>query len=52
MASRVGLERELRAARRIAEEGRIKDAFERVREREGPPRYGLANRRCARLGAE
>jgi len=36
-ASRVGLERELRAARRIAGEGRIKDAFERVRELQGPP---------------
>src|SRR5437899_5186080 len=42
-ASHAGLELELRAARRIAESGRIKDAFERVRELEGPPLF-LASR--------
>jgi hypothetical protein len=38
-ANREGLERELEAARRIAEAGRVLDAFERVRELEGPPLF-------------
>ncbi len=38
-ASRPGLESELSAARRIAEAGRVEDAFERVRQLEGPPLF-------------